>query len=251
MTIQWDYNTFYERVGQQNGWDFSTMKVISEPTDWDFYDEVTRCTQTSDLLLDIGTGGGEAVLAIAEHAHLLVGIDLAHGMIETAQRNLKRTKKCSNVRFTQMDADNLQFPKSFFNIVSCRHSAFSASEVYNVLAEDGVFLTQQVSEHDKLNVKQAFGRGQHLGIEPGTLLEKYKQELQHAGFQHIEVREYNVTEYYATPEDLLFLLTHTPIVPQFGELESDLDIFEQFVLDHRDEKGIRTNSARFMITARK
>lgn len=251
MTKQWDYNTFYERVGQQNGWDFSTMKVISEPTDWDFYDEVTRRTQATDLLLDIGTGGGEAVLSIAEHAHLLVGIDLAHGMIETAQRNLKRTDNCSNVRFMQMDADNLQFPKSFFNIVSCRHSVFSASEVYNVLAEDGVFQTQQVSEHDKLNIKQAFGRGQHLDIEPGTLLEKYKQELKHAGFQHIEVREYNVNEYYATPEDLLFLLTHTPIVPQFGELASDRDVFEQFVLDHRDEKGIRTNSGRFMITARK
>lgn len=251
MTKQWDYNTFYERVGQQNGWDFSTMKVVSEPADWDFYREVTRHTQLSDLLLDIGTGGGEAVLSIAEHAHLLVGIDLAQGMIETAQRNLAKAVNCYNVRFMQMDADHLQFPNHFFNIVSCRHSAFSAAEVYNVLAEDGVFLTQQVSENDKVNIAQAFGRGQHFGIEPGTLLDKYKQELKHAGFQHIEVREYNVCEHYAAPEDLLFLLTHTPIVPHFGEFASDLNIFEQFVQDNRDEKGIRTNSARFMITARK
>ncbi|MGO4531727.1 class I SAM-dependent methyltransferase [Paenibacillus sp. 2TAF8] len=251
MTKQWDYKTFYERVGQQNGWDFSTMKIVSDPTDWDFYNEVTRCTQPSDLLLDIGTGGGEAVLSIAKYAHLLVGIDLAQGMIETAQRNLEKSASCTNVRFMQMDADNLQFPNKFFNIVSCRHSAFSAAEVYNVLAEDGVFLTQQVSEHDKVNVAQAFGRGQHFGVEPGTLLEQYKQELKQAGFQQTEVREYNVTEYYATPEDLLFLLTHTPIVPHFGEFASDLNIFEQFVQDNRDEQGIRTNSARFMITARK
>ena len=142
MTKQWDYNTFYERVGPQNGWDFSTMKVISEPVGWDFYDEVTRCTQLSDLLLDIGTGGGEAVLSIAKYAHLLIGIDLAEGMIETAHRNVKRAANCSNVRFMKMDADNLQFPQSFFNIVSCRHSAFSAAEVYHVLEEDGVFLTQ-------------------------------------------------------------------------------------------------------------
>lgn len=251
MTKEWDYKTFYERVGQQNGWDFSAMKVVSEPAGWDFYDEVTRCTQPSDLLLDIGTGGGEAVLSIAKHAHLLVGIDLAQAMVETSQRNLAKAVNCSNVRFMQMDANNLQFPNHFFNIVSCRHSAFSPTEVYNVLAEDGVFLTQQVSELDKVNIAQAFGRGQHFGIEPGTLLEKYKQELKHAGFQHIEVREYNVTEHYTTPEDLLFLLTHTPIIPHFGEIASDFDVFKQFVQDHQDEKGIRTNSARFMITARK
>ena len=63
--------------------------------------------------------------------------------------------------------------------------------------------------------------------------------------------EYNVTEHYATPEDLMFLLTHTPIIPHFGEFASDLSVFEQLVQEHRDEKGIRTNSARFMITARK
>jgi ubiquinone/menaquinone biosynthesis C-methylase UbiE len=251
MTKQWDYNAFYERVGQLNGWDFSTMKVISEPLGWNLYDEVIRSTQPSDLLLDIGTGGGEAVLSIVNHAHLLVGIDLAQGMIETAQRNLEKKANCPNVRFVQMDADHLQFPDQFFNVVSCRHSAFKASEVYRVIAEDGVFLTQQVSEYDKVNIAQAFGRGQHFGIEPGTLLERYKMELKQAGFQQIEVREYNITEHYAAPEDLLFLLTHTPIVPHFGELASDQEIFEQFVQDNRDEKGIRTNSARFMITARK
>ncbi|MBU5354611.1 class I SAM-dependent methyltransferase [Paenibacillus barcinonensis] len=255
MTKKWDYEAFYERVGRRNGWDFSTMKVVSDTPDWDFYEEVIRCTQTSDLLLDIGTGGGEAVLSIAGHAHLLVGIDLAQGMIDTARRNLEKAASCSpnvsNVRFVQMHADHLQFPNEFFNTASCRHSVFSASEVYRVLAEDGIFLTQQVSEHDKLNIAQAFGRGQHYGIKPGALLERYRQELAHAGFRQIEVREYNVMEYYAAPEDLLFLLMHTPIVPHFGENASDLETFKQFVQEHRYEKGIRTNSARFMITAKK
>ncbi|WP_427179833.1 class I SAM-dependent methyltransferase [Paenibacillus sp. TC-CSREp1] len=255
MTKEWNYEAFYERVGRQNGWDFSTMKVVSDTPDWDFYEEVIRCTQTSDLLLDIGTGGGEAVLSIAGHAHLLVGIDLAQSMIDTARRNLEKAASCSanssNVRFVQMDANHLQFPDEFFNTASCRHSVFSASEVYRVLAEDGIFLTQQVSEHDKLNIAQVFGRGQHSRIKPGALLERYKLELAHAGFRQIEVREYNVMEYYATPEDLLFLLMHTPIVPHFGEHASDLETFKQFVQDQRHEKGIRTNSARFMITAKK
>lgn len=150
-----------------------------------------------------------------------------------------------------MDAEKLAFPDHFFHVVSSRHSRFSASEVFRVLAEDGKFLTQQVSEHDKFNLSEAFGRGQSLGIQPGTLMERYKHELQKTGFHDIRVREYNVVEHYATPEDLIFLLTHAPIIPDFGKVDTDFERFQQFVKENHDEKGIRTNSARFMITARK
>lgn len=246
-----NYADFYERVGRTNGWNFSSMNVVSEKIGWNFYEEVVRYTRSSDLLLDIGTGGGEAVLSIAGEALLLVGIDLAHGMIETAQHNLQTAGVHPNVRFLHMDAENLAFPNHFFNVVSSRHSGFSASEVFRVLAEGGIFLTQQVSEHDKSNISEAFGRGQSLGIQPGTLMERYKHELQTAGFHDIQAREYNVVEHYATPEDLMFLLTHAPIIPDFGKVETDFERFQQFVREHYEEKGIRTNSARFMITARK
>lgn len=246
-----DYADFYERVGRTNGWNFSSMNVVSENIGWNFYEEVVRHTRSSNLLLDIGTGGGESILSIAEEALLLVGIDLAQGMIETAQHNLQATGGHSNVRFLHMDAEELAFPDHFFNVVSSRHSGFSASEVFRVLAQGGIFLTQQVSEHDKLNLSVAFGRGQSFGIQPGTLMKRYKHELQIAGFRDIQAREYNVVEHYATPEDLMFLLTHAPIIPDFGKVDTDFERFQQFVNEHHDEKGIRTNSARFMITARK
>jgi hypothetical protein len=60
-------------------------------------------------------------------------------------------------------------------------------------------------------------------------MERYKRELQEAGFQDIREYEYNATEYYATPDDLLFLLTHAPIIPGFGEKASGLERFQQFV----------------------
>ncbi|PQP83332.1 SAM-dependent methyltransferase [Paenibacillus sp. PCH8] len=245
-----DYAAFYERVGRMNGWDFSSMNVVSEKIEWNFYEEVARNTRSSDLLLDIGTGGGEAVLSIAKVALLLVGIDLAQGMIETAQHNLQALGVHPNVRFLHMDAGKLVFPNHFFNVISARHSGFSATEVFRVLADGGIFLTQQVSEQDKHNISEAFGRGQSAN-RPGTLMNRYQNELHEAGFHDIQIREYNATEYYATPDDLLFLLTHAPIIPGFGETEADFEHFQQFVEEHHDEKGIRTNSARFMITARK
>ncbi|MGG3510241.1 class I SAM-dependent methyltransferase [Paenibacillus lautus] len=244
-----EYKQFYDIVGALNGWDFSQVRCISEGVEWDFYDEVSKCCTPSDVVLDIGTGGGENLLSIADKAALLVGIDLSHAMIETARRN-KRNVPVSNVRLMQMNAESLQFPEAFFNVISCRHSPFRASEVGRVLDEDGVFLTQQVRECDKANLAQAFGRGQS-SREDGALKDQYMKELRLAGFGDIQYAEYDAVEYYEREEDLIFLLKHTPIIPGFGQEELDFRILQQFIRDHHTDRGIRTNSARFMIVARK
>ncbi|RKP46760.1 class I SAM-dependent methyltransferase [Cohnella endophytica] len=245
-----EYEQFYDKVGKANGWDFSKLKVVAEGVKWDFYEKVVELCKPTDLLLDVGTGGGEALLSIADCARLLVGIDLSESMVETATSNLAASNK-SNVRFIRMDAGKLMFPGNFFDMVSCRHSGFNAQEVARVLTDEGVFLTQQVSESDKLNLKEAFGRGQAQGTEEGTLHNRYRTELREAGFTDILSYEYDATEYYRTPEDLIFLLKHTPIVPYFGQTDADFQILRQFVEDNRMEKGIRTNSKRFMLIAKK
>lgn len=244
-----EYKQFYDKVGKINGWDFSHVKCISEGTQWNFAHEViTRC-KTSDLVLDIGTGGGESILPFADSVLLLAGIDRSEEMVRTAIENAKRAGK-SNVRFLQMEAEKLDFPRGFFDMVTCRHSSFSAKEAAKVLVKGGCFITQQVSEDDKLNLKRAFGRGQAWGTTTGTLKAQYLAELKEAGFTDIQSFDFNVTEYYQTVEDLIFLLTHTPIIPNFGENELDYRILYPFVLDNQTEKGIRTNAARFVITAR-
>ncbi len=243
-----EYKHFYDQVGKTNGWDFSKVKCVSEGTHPDLYAEVTTICKSSDLLLDIGTGGGEAILSIAESALLLIGIDQSTGMMETATRNGAESG-IANVRFLQMEAEQLHFPNDFFNIVSCRHSEFVADEVARVLVSGGAFLTQQVSEDDKFNIKEAFGRGQAWGVSAGTLKQRYMNDLRQAGFNGIRAVSFNVTEYYETVEDLIFLLKHTPIIPNFGQNNADFEILQQFVKDNQTEKGIRTNAGRFVITA--
>ena len=245
-----EYKDFYDKVGKRIGWDFSKIKCISEGLQWDFYNEVTKVCNKSDLLLDIGTGGGEAILSIADSAYLLIGIDHSTGMMETAATNAAKSG-IPNVRFLQMDAEHLVFPEHFFNVVSSRHSCIYPKEIAKVLVQGGIFLTQQVSESDKLNIKEAFGRGQAFGTKNGTLKNQYITELREAGFTDIQTFESNVTEYYQTPEDLLFLLKHTPIIPNFGETEGDFRVLEQFIRDNQTDKGIKTNSERFMLIAKK
>jgi SAM-dependent methyltransferase len=247
---EFDYQAFYDRVGSANGWDFSTVQCEVDGLGLDLYGEVMKKTGASTVLLDIGTGGGEAVLSISGSVLLAVGIDRSSGMIETAQRNL-RQKQVSNVRFLLMDAEHLVFPDGFFDVISCRHADFNAQEVYRVLRPGGIFMTQQVSEGDKWNIKNHFGRGQSFAVPRNALQDRYIRELREAGFCDVQWVHTDVTEYYARPEDLLFLLKHTPILPDFGELHGDFALFDSFIRANQRDRGIATNAARFMIVAGK
>ncbi|WP_411348003.1 class I SAM-dependent methyltransferase [Paenibacillus sp. WLX2291] len=244
-----DYQAFYEQVGNSNGWNFDHIRCITEGTAVDLYQHVQSLLQPHHLLLDIGTGGGEALLSLTASAALLVGIDQSAAMINTARRNLN-IANTPHVRLMEMDAQQLQFPNDFFDIISCRHAPMHISEAARVLRPGGYLLTQQVAEQDKWNLKQAFKRGQAYDVPPHTLQRQYMQQLEQAGFQDVEILQSEVHEYYESAEDLIFLLQHTPIIPDFGQCESDWRILHHFIEHHTTDKGICTTAARFMIIAR-
>lgn len=243
-----EYSNFYEKVGKINGWDFSELQITSEGVEWDFYEEVLKRAKETDVLLDIGTGGGEHLLTIASSLRLAIGIDSSIEMVKTAEDKLRKSL-VSNLRLFQMNADELLFPPRYFDLVSSRHAPFNASEIAKVLKGGGIFLTQQVSEADKLNLKIAFNRGQSFEEADGSLKEQYMKELKQAGFTEIQSFDYNATDYYQRPEDLIFLLTHTPIIPNFGQDKKDLDILNKFIKSNQTNQGIATNSKRFLIIA--
>ena len=94
------------------------------------------------------------------------------------------------------------------------------------------------------------GRGRAVS-DDGTLKNTYMAELRDAGFHHVQAFDYDATEYYHSYRDLIFLLKNTPIVPNFGQVETDFAVVKQFIEKNQTNKGIMTNSKRFMIIARK
>ena len=56
-----------------------------------------------------------------------------------------------------MDAEYLDFPKEYFNVVINRHAPVFPSQVDKVLKPGGYFITQQVGGENTANIHKIFG----------------------------------------------------------------------------------------------
>ncbi|MFW6012811.1 MAG: class I SAM-dependent methyltransferase, partial [Candidatus Bipolaricaulota bacterium] len=213
------------------------------------YDQVKRFAGRNRLL-DLGTGGGLKVMKLADHFTEVVAIDSSEKMIATAQKHL-RSSCLDKVRFLLMDATQLAFAPESFDVTSCRQGPFVPAEVHRVLKPGGFFLTQQVGEGDKYELKKCLGRGQRFQQPPGQLKDNYVNQLRQVEFQDVKVQEYNAIEYYSRPRDLLLLLKNAPIVPDFGKRVGDFQKLAEYINRHTTKRGIKTNAKRFLLTAKK
>lgn len=226
---------FYNKVGKIIGWDFSKMKyIVVDNSEFKFFNEINNKVKQNMILLDIGTGGGEKLTnLITDNCLLKVGTDFSKEMIKYA--NKQNTK--NNIRFFEMDSENIKFPDEFFDVISARHTPFNGREVYRLLKKKGYFFTEQIDEDDCLQLKKIFGRGQGYNSEI-KLREKIKKEIKDIEFKSVDFYEIIQQEYYETEEDLLFLLNNTPIIPDFGNEKDDFCKFNEYVRNNTTDKGI-------------
>lgn len=98
-----------------------------------------------DTLLDVATGGGHVVRALAPHVGTAMAIDQTAEILEHAEAYLSRLG-IQNVRYVVADADALPFEDGAFSMVTCRiaphhfsHPERFVAEVARVLRPGGRF----------------------------------------------------------------------------------------------------------------
>lgn len=110
---------FYENV---KNWDFSMINWEEEHfTNWDMFEVLKENAKTDSKILDLGTGGGEKVLEFFPEAKEILGTDFSESMIETANKNLKKSKR-KNITFRVMDNFNMDTLDNYFDIVVARNT---------------------------------------------------------------------------------------------------------------------------------
>lgn len=247
---------YYSEIGN---WDFSKIKCQKEDlTNWNFYEKIKENTNDESICLDIGTGGGEKVLKYYPKVKKIIATDFSEEMVKTAKENLKKYPN-REVKFCLMDNENMNFPKSTFDLVSARHTVINAKQIYEILKPNGIIVIEGIDKDDCLEIKEIFGRGQGFNDEKAISEIDY-EDLRNAGFKDIELIKIYQNEYYETKEDLLALLLKTPILDDFSEIQNpqfehklwiEEDLFEKYVEKFKTSKGILLKRRLYGIVGRK
>lgn len=239
---------FYNKI---KNWDFSDIKIEEENlTNWDMYSILNNVANKEDYILDLGTGGGEKVLNCFPDVAKIIGTDLSAEMIKTANENLKTSNK-SNIEFKVMNNLKMNVPNDYFDIVVARHTCIDAKQIYSALKDGGLLLLRGVDKLDCWELKKLYGKGQaYNDIKPISQID-YENILD-AGFRNVELVPIHIREYYKTKDDLIALLLKTPILQDFDkETDIDFTLLNQYIENHKTDKGIILIRRYYGITAYK
>jgi len=169
------------------GWDFSYLngRWESEKLSWDYTQILNRYRRSTDMLLDMGTGGGEFIQSLGHPYHL---ISVTEGWKPNYILCQERLEPLGfTVKYVDED-DKLDYPKEQFDLVINRHESFDVAEVYRVLKPGGYFVTQQVGgQNDRDLVEKLLG-DIPLPFPQHDLIHNVEL-LQNAGFAILEQME--------------------------------------------------------------
>lgn len=141
-----------ERKGFE-GWDFSHLEGRWETgtLPWDYKNVINKYLDSSDKLLDMGTGGGEFVLSLGHPYNNLSVTEGWEPNLELCNKKLKPL----GIEVKQVLTDNkLPFEDNTFDIIINRHEDYDIEEVKRVLKHKGIFITQQVGGHNNLELSK-------------------------------------------------------------------------------------------------
>ncbi len=177
-----------ESAAQIHGWDFSHIQGrYTEETDlpWDYRRIVLDYLKPEMKLLDIDTGGGEFLLSL----HHPYGKTSATEAYPLNVRLCEETLLPLGIDFRVGDGKTvLPFCDGAFDLVINRHGDFNVKEIYRVLKNDGVFITEQVgAENDRELVELLLGKTD-LPF-PDQYLETVRELFCNAGFHVLDAQE--------------------------------------------------------------
>lgn len=128
-----------------SGWDFSHVddRCIDEPLPWDYRERVKAFLRPDVKLLDMGTGGGEALLSFGHPFELTAVTEGWPPNVELCRKKLAPL----GITVKEYDGDSeapMPFEDNSFDLVINRHESYKISEIRRILKPDGFFITQQV-----------------------------------------------------------------------------------------------------------
>jgi SAM-dependent methyltransferase len=209
--------------------------------------------------LDIDTGGGEALAALAPFAGTVLATEgyppnipvagsalAAVGVpvigVESAPDNIEQDGTTP-----QRTGSHLPFRDDTFDLVLSRHSSYWPHEVARVLRPGGTYLTQQRGDGDD-DLLRTFGRATSTGPDFDPTFAA--AQLEDAGFEIVRTGEADATVRFFDVGALVYYLRAIPwIVPGF-DVDADRAVLHRIHDVIETEGSFGVGSSRFLIEAR-
>ena len=171
-----------------SGWDFGFTKgrIENEPLPWDYEQIVDEYLPNSQVMLDMGTGGGELLEKILDHNSQRTPnrVDATEGWAPNVPIAQKRLKKFGVKVIHISDPNKLKLDgvrSNRYDLVINRHEAFDPKELARIMLPNKVFITQQVSGKNNNDINHFFGDFNH--DERDWELDKAVAQLEKTGFK--------------------------------------------------------------------
>ena len=177
-----------ENAAHIHGWDFSHIRGRYEEEQdlpWNYESIVRHYLSKDTELLDYDTGGGEFLLSLKHPYTRTSATEGYPPNVELCRETLLplgvHFKECSN-------ASDIPFDDASFDLIINRHGDFDAPELYRLLRNNGIFVTEQVGgENDRDLVEM---------VLPGTKkpyphlnLKEQRKAFEKTGFQIVQAKE--------------------------------------------------------------
>jgi SAM-dependent methyltransferase len=228
------------------GWSFDTKSVSLGPeTPWDYDERARELVFGADVVLDMGTGGGERFSRICDGYR---GIPVA---TEGWPPNVPvAAARLAPLGITVLHASGLHLPlaDASVDLVLNRHEELEPADVARVLTPEGRVLTQQIGQNHWRELGEFFPQARSGS---GDLFQRYKDGFRDAGLALSSAQEHDLDVAYRTLGDVAYMLTAVPwAVPGF-DVERDLDALLALEQSHGREEGVVLTHSNFVIEAEK
>ena len=216
------------------GWDFSHLqgRMLEDQPPWSYSSRAAELMDRASSVLDMGTGGGERLLALHEHWPEKVAVtedyppnvQLATGRL--APLGVRVVEAALN-RYTPMP-----FADGEFDLALNRHSGTNPGEVARVLAPGGTFLTQQIHGLWAQDLIAAFDAEPPW---PHATLENKVRRLKEAGLTILVAEDWSGAFSFTDIAALVYYLKAVPWLVKGFTVETHLNYL--LALQDRLERG--------------
>ncbi|MEO8541176.1 MAG: class I SAM-dependent methyltransferase [bacterium] len=237
-----------EYARNSTGWDLSFVdsRLLGAPIPWDYEQLAAEALQRSNSSVDLGTGGGEVLLRIAEKVSFS-GLRATEQWAPNARLAYERLAPTGiPVVWCESEKQRLPFRFGIFELVLDRHEALDPAEVDRILAPGGMLLTQQCTPDTWPELHRYFDRAERFPDH----YHKYAEAFRSRGYD-VEVQRHDFDTQFASLSELVQMLIVAPWYVPDLDVEKDIEALRDLEKDLWKPGGIVLREGRYLLRATK